>query len=456
MERYRLVANRLWRRDSVMAQVVGLSWPVVVEQLLGTAVGLVNTYVVGHLGAEAIAAVGLSNQLRMLLMALFSAVGVGAAALIARHIGADDPEDASLIGGQSLGLALVVGFIAALPCLFLGGVLLEVMGGEEAVVVLGKPYLAAMGTTMPLMAVLFIGNAALRGAGDTRTPMLVMAVVNLVNGLLTWSLVHGVGPIPSFGFVGAGIAAAGGFGIGGVVVAWVLLGGRSSSDMHVTGGDLRFHPERIGQLLRIGLPSAAEQVVLRVAQLVLAGIVTQLGTKAYAGHQLAIQLLSVGFMPGFAFSVAATTLVGQELGRKAPKRAAACVYKAMWVALAIMGLAGVAVFAFAWPLLRVFTSDPEVIAQGYYALQGCAVMQFPLAVYFVFAGGLRGAGDTRFVLLAQALPIWLVRLTLAPRLGVAWGFGLTGIWAAMVLDVIARAAMVVLRFRGGKWAQLRV
>jgi len=454
MESREIVVSRFWSPDSVVTQVVGLAWPVVVEQLLGTAVGLVNMYVVGRMGAEAIAAVGLSNQLRMLLMALFSAVGVGATVLIARYTGAQEFEEANLIGGQTVGLALVVGAVSAVPCLFYGRVLMDVMGGEPAVVALGEPYLTSMGTTMPLMALLFVGNAALRGAGDTRTPMIVMALVNVINGLLTWGLVYGLGPLPALGFVGAGIAAAAGFGVGGLVVAGILLRGYSSSDLHVSIQHLRLRRDRAKRILGIGLPSAAEQATLRVAQVVLVGIVTQLGTNAYAGHQLAIQLLSVGFMPGFAFSVAATTLVGQELGRKAPRRAAACVYKSMWMALIIMGLAGVGVIAFARPLLRIFTSDPEVVALGYYAMQGCAAMQLPLAVYFVFSGALRGAGDTRFVLLAQALPIWLIRLTLAPLLGIAWGFGLTGIWAAMVLDVIGRAVMVVLRFRGGKWKYL--
>jgi Na+-driven multidrug efflux pump len=184
--------------------------------------------------------------------------------------------------------------------------------------------------------------------------------------------------------------------------------------------------------------------------------VTQLGTAAYAGHQLGIQLLSVAFMPGFAFSVAATTLVGQELGRGAPRRAQACVYTASWMTVAIMCSVGAAAFLLAQPLLQIFTSDPEVVAQGLYAVQGCALLQLPLAWYFVFSGALRGAGDTRFVLLAQAAPIWLVRLPLAFRLGLTFGMGLNGVWAGMILDMIARASLLALRFRSGAWKWLRV
>ena len=197
-------------------------------------------------------------------------------------------------------------------------------------------------------------------------------------------------------------------------------------------------------------------MVMRLAQLVMATVVTELGTAAYAGHQLGIQLLSAAFMPGFAFSVATTTLVGQELGRGAPRRAEACAYSACRMATALMCSIGVAAFLLARPLLQAFTSDPDVVAQGLYAMQGCALIELPLAVYFVFAGALRGAGDTRFVLLTQAVCIWLVRLTLAHRLGLAFGLGLSGVWAAMILDMAGRAAILTLRFRKGAWKWLRV
>jgi len=443
-------------RRSVLAQVLGLAWPVVVEQTLGMTVGLVNTYIVGHLGAAPLVAMGLCIQLSNLLIALFSAVGVGSTALVARHAGASERREAEQVAGQSLLLALAVGLIAAVPCLLWGRSLLAVLGGASDVVALGHSYLLAVGTTMPLMAVLFIGNAALRGAGDTRTPMVVMGLVNLINVGVSGSLVYGLGPLPALGVLGAGIGSAAGVGAGGLVVAIVLLQGRSTTGLRVTPAALRFHPACTRRLLHIGLPGGAEQMAMRLAQLAMATAVTQLGTAAYAGHQLGIQLLSVAFMPGFAFSVAATTLVGQELGQGAPRRAEACVYTASWMTVAIMCSVGAATFLLARPLLQAFTPDPEVVAQGLYAVRGCALLQMPLAWYFVFSGALRGAGDTRFVLLAQAAPIWLVRLPLAFRFGIAFGMGLSGIWAGMILDMVARASLLTLRFRGGAWKWLKV
>ena len=444
-------AGELLSRRSIPLQVLDLAWPVLVEQLLGTAVVLVNTYIVGHLGASALAAVGLSTQLQALLMALFSAVGVGSTALVARHIGANQLRKANRVAGQSFFLSLAVGLLAAVPCILGAEALLRTLGGAEDVVILGRGYLVALGTTMPLMVVLFIGNATLRGAGDTRTPMLVMGLVNLVNVVISPSLVYGFGPLPELGVLGDGIGSATSVGIGGLVVAVILFRGRSSAGLSITRRAMRFDPRATWQLLQIGLPSGVEQFVMRLAQLSLATVVTQLGTAAYAGHQLGIKLLSIAFLPGFAFSVAATTLVGQELGRKAPQRAVACTNTATWMALGVMCIGGAAVFLLATPLLRFFTSDADVIAQGLYAMVGCALIQPSLAWYFVLSGALRGAGDTRFVLLAQAVPIWLVRLPLASSLGLRFGLGLTGVWVGMIMDVTARAVLLGLRFRGEAW-----
>jgi putative MATE family efflux protein len=219
---------------------------------------------------------------------------------------------------------------------------------------------------------------------------------------------------------------------------------------------LRVHPQQILRLVNVGLPCAVEQTTLRISQLILAAVVTQLGTATYAGHQLGIQILSVAFMPGLAFSIAATTLVGQELGRKNPQRAEACVYTTLWMASFVMGLVGLILFLFAEPLLGVFTSEPDVIAQGVQAVRGCAIIDIPLGWYFVLSGGLRGAGDTRFVLLAQSAPIWLVRMPLAYRLGLSLGWGLPGVWFGMILDMSARGMLLMLRLRSGAWKRIQV
>jgi len=451
-----LAPDEAFSRRSVTAQVFGLAWPTLIEQLLGLAVGLVNTYLVGHIGASALAAVGLSTQIVNLLIGLFSAVGVGSTALVARLVGADDPQEAERIAGQSFLLAVAIGLLTLPPCVLWGGAMLALLGGTKDIVAPGGAYLAAVGFAMPLMALLFIGNATLRGAGDMRTPMWVMVLVNLVNVAVSWTLINGLGPFPELGVQGAGIGYGCGIAVGGICVVFALVSGRNSAGIRLRPATLRLQPKATWRLMRIGVPSGIEQTIMRLAQLATAVVVTQLGTPAYAGHQLGLQFLSVSFMPGFAFSVAATTLVGQELGRRAPKRAQACVHTTTWITCLVMSLMGLLAFFTAESLLRVFTNDVEVIDQGIDAVRMGALMQPPLGIYFVLAGALRGAGDTGFVLVAQAVPMWLIRIPLAFLLGPVLGFGLVGVWVAMILDTIGRSVLLWVRFRQGRWRYLRV
>ena len=437
---------------SVRRRVLTLAWPAVLEQLLNMSVGLADTYIVGHLGAAPLAAVGLSVQLLNLFWALFSAIGVGSTALVARRIGAGEPEAAGDVARQSILLALVIGvFVAAI--LWLGAPLfLDWLGAAPDVIQLGTAYLRAVASTVYMLSILFIGSAIMRGAGDTRTPMLVMLVINVVNIVVAYTLAYGVGPLPRLGVLGSGIGAASARGLGGLLMLALLVRGRGPVKIgyKIPRPDLK----TIGQILRVGLPAAAEQLLMRFGQLLLATFITGLGTVAYAAHQVAINALSVAYMPGFGFALAATTLVGQELGARRPERASQSAYEALRMVVSVMAIMGGLVSIFSAQVMGVFTSDPAVIAAGVPALRIAGLAMPFLGIGFTLSGSLRGAGDTISVLVIYGSCIWVVRITnaywLGPRLG------LTGIWIAVGVDFIARAVLLALRFRSGKWKLVEV
>jgi putative MATE family efflux protein len=408
---------------------------VVIEQLLNMSVGLVDTYIVGHLGAAPLAAVGLSMQALSLFWALFAAIGVGSTALVSRHVGAQEPDQANAIARQSVLLALFVGALGS-GTLWAGAPLfLTWLGAEADVIALGISYIRAVASTVFLFSVLWVGSAVLRGAGDTRTPMLLMLVVNVVNIIVTYALVHGLGPLPRLGVLGSGIGAASARGIGGLVMLWLLMRGRGP--IRIGFGIPRPDWSGIGRILRIGLPTAGEQMLMRFGQVVLAAVITGLGTVAYAAHQVAINALSVAYMPGFGFALAATTLVGQELGAKRPDRAHQCAHEAVRLATLVMAVMGVLVSLFASQVMRI------------------AGLVMPLlGVGFTFAGGLRGAGDTTAVLVVLGASIWCVRVAGAYLLSPS--LGLIGIWIAIGLDFGVRSTLLALRFRSGKWKSIRV
>jgi putative MATE family efflux protein len=437
---------------TVRRQVLTLAWPAVVEQMLNMSVGLADTYIVGHLGAPALAAVGLSVQSLNILWSLFSAIGVGSTALVARHIGARDEETANRAAQQSVLIALAVGLVGTLALWIGAPTFLTLLGAAPDVVVLGTGYLRAVASSISLLSVLFVSSAILRGAGDTRTPMMVMLVINGVNIVVAYSLTYGVGSLPALGVLGSGIGAASARALGGLIMIGLLIRGRGpvKIGLHLPRPDLAL----IGRILRVGLPTAGEQLLMRFGQVVLATFIAGLGTVAYAAHQIAINALSVAYMPGFGFALAATTLVGQELGAEHPERAGQSAVEAVRLVALVMSAMGLLASVFAPQVMGVFINDPEVIAIGAPALRIAGLSMPFLGISFTLAGGLRGAGDTTSVLVILACSIWLVRVVNAAWLSPL--MGLAGVWVAIAIDFAVRAGVLALRFRSGKWKLIEV
>jgi len=300
-------------------RVLSLALPAVGEQTLNMAVGLADTFMVGHLGAAAVTAVGLSNQAVMLVTTFFAATATGVTALVARHVGAREPEQANIVTHQGYLLGILFGVLALAFGLSLSRPTMSALQAPAEVIEDGASYLSIVALSFPLAAWLFIGNAALRGSGDTRTPMLVMLVVNVVNIVVAYAAIYGSGPLPALGVAGSAIGAAVGRGMGGLLVTALLLHGHSGLRLYIRRllPDLR----QIRRIANIGLPAGAEQLLMRGAQTTFAATVATLGATAFAAHQIALQAESLSYMPGFGFAMAATTLVGQGLGAREPARA---------------------------------------------------------------------------------------------------------------------------------------
>lgn len=446
--------QRRLQRGTAMRRVLALAWPSVLEQSLVTLVGLVDGYIVGHLGAAAIAGVGMGGQVVNISAALFAAIGVGATALVARHAGACEPEQAKQTAGQALMAAGAIGALAAFAVWLLATPVIAAFGGEPEVVRLGSSWLRIVAPSLLPLAVLLVGAATLRGAGDMRGPLGAMVAVNLVNVAVAWTLTHGLFGFPAMGVRGSAVGAMLGHSVGAAAIVAMLIRGRGQ--LRLGGALPRIDTGRLGRILRIGLPAGTEQMMLQLALTSLAFIITTLGTEAYAAHQIGLRISALSFLPGWGFSVAATTLVGQELGAGRPDRARASAHSAFLLGLTVMSVMGLVLFVFDAPILRLFTDDAEVVRQGTVVIRTSALLQPIIAASFVFSGALRGAGDTKSTLAITAASIWLMRLALSYLFAIALGLGLLGVWLAIGADFAVRASLFWLRFRGGKWAALRV
>jgi multidrug resistance protein, MATE family len=426
-------------------RVFGLAWPVIGENFLETLLGIVDTILVAGLGAVAIAGVGSALQVMFFLISALSALAVGSAVLVAQAIGAGDTVRASRLGRQSL----IWSVLFSIPLTALGFILSEpiiaLFGLEPAVAQIGVQYLqVTMGTVVVLVA-LFIGSGVLRGAGDSRTPLRVTALANLLNVALAYALIYGHMGLPALGPVGSAWATfiARTFAL--VLLLRALWRGRNGVSISGRGG---WRPD-LGvarQVLSIGVPAALEQVLATLGFLALALVVARLGTEVLAAQRITFNALSLSFLPGIGFGIAATALVGQSVGARRIAEGSAVARVATTWAVVWMSVIATLLIIFAPQIFHLFTSEAAVIEAGVPGLRVLALTQPFWAVLFVQAGALRGTGNTRFPLVVTGTSIWAA-VALAYALLETLGGGLVSVWAAFALLAPVMAFLVWRRFR---------
>ncbi len=435
--------------------VMRLAWPVMAEQVLATITQLVDIAMVGRLGAAAIAAVGISLQPLMLAFSIFGALSVGTTAVVARSIGSGAPREASRALRQSL---IVSGLLAAILCLWAyryAYLVVGIMGPQPDVLELGVGYVRVILPGVIFMMASFSISAALRGAGDTVTPMKVNLAVNVINPILNYIFIFGALGFPAMGVRGAALGTTLVRGAGGIVLLILVI--RGPGPLRIAWGDgPAFQRDMILRIVRVGLPAALEQFISRVGQVFFLRVVSGLGTMAYAAHTVAVNAEAISFMPAFGFATAATTLVGQNLGAGDPEMAERSCWTTWKITTVIGGVAALLMLTVPGYMMRIYTNDPEVIAIGTSLLRIVAFAQIPMTTFFVMAGGLRGAGDTRAMLYISTGSVWLVRLLLAQVFTGILGRGIEFVWYAMVLDWFVRGGLAVLRFRSGTWKDIEV
>jgi putative MATE family efflux protein len=444
------------RQRDFRSEILRLAWPAIVENLLHTMVGIVDTAMVGRLGAGALAAVGLGNQVNQLGLTVFFGPchrqhGPRGQARRCRRAGSRPCRGQAVLG---LGSFCFWHCHAHLPRRGPGVLGVLFRRAEAAVLAEAAGYVRIVSLAMILNFFLIVINAVLRGAGDTKTPMQITALVNVINVVVNALFIYGLGPFPALGVAGAAVGTAVAQACGGLLALWVLLRNRLLP-VRLTDS-FRPDPEVIRRITSIGVPAGVEQGMLRVGQLIYTMIISSLGTVPYAAHQVALNAESLSFMPGAGFGVAATTLVGQNLGAGRPGDAEKAGRITRSLGMLVMSSMGLIFFLFPAPIVRIFSHDPEVLAQAVVCLRLVALAQPSLAVWMILAGGLRGAGDTRAIMKMVMVSFMGVRLGLAYVLSLRLGLGLTGAWIGMVADLFLRSLLIQRRFSRGGWKLIKV
>jgi putative MATE family efflux protein len=424
-------------------EVLRLGLPVAVSNLLHRMVTAVDIFLVGGLGASAVAAVGLGQLLVFISMTVVWGVSTGTMVAVAQHWGAARRAEAGRIAVHGLLATVVLTVPLAVAGIFFAGEAAGFLGASAAVQALVEQYCQWVFLAFPATALVHVLISTMYAAGDTRTPMWIVLILNLFHVGLAVPLIYGYLGLPALGVQGAAIAVA-----SAEVLGVLLLWWQGWARGYLAKG--RWEVACIRPIVKVGWPVAVDRTVWQAGQAVYAKILLLYGTAAFATHQLGVNIEALSFMPGLALGVAAATLVGQKVGAGDMLRARLVMAEANRLGILFMSGMGVIFFLFPEPLIRLFTADQELIRLGGVFLRIAAVSQIPLAVTLVLQGALRGAGDTPYILRVTIVGIWGVRVPVAAA--AAWmGLSVAYIWWAFFLDWVARMILLQRRCRSTRW-----
>ncbi len=443
----------------IRKNVLKLAIPIMVEQTFVMLLGVCNTMMAGHIGEEAVSAIGMVDSVNMLFISFFAALSVGATVVVAQQIGQGQAKKANETAKQAIISGLIISIIITLGLwIFRIAIINFLYGSAEKLIKLdAKLYIEFTLLTYPFIAVEQIANGILRGTGDTKTPMYITMFMNIVNIALGYLLIYGIYVlnIPSLGIMGAAMSIAIARTIGTIAIMIVLFRGSKNiqiNKLYLFKFDMKIQKD----IFNIGIPAGMEQVIFNAGKLVVQVFIVTMGTASIAANAIGMSISQIINVPGNAICLAATTLVGQYVGRNDIKGAkSTLIYLVKFTTICLVSLGCLFVPIAEW-MASFYTNDSEVIKLTAILIKSNSMALLAWAISFVLSAGLKGAGDTRYTMITAFIGMWVFRICLGYILGVACRIGILGIWLAMYIDWIIRGLMYLMRMKGTKWLKHRL
>ena len=441
-----------------------IALPSVCEMVLTSLIGSIDTMMVSTLGTDAVAAVGLVGQPRMLMLCMFMALNIGVTAIVARRKGQGLQEEASRTLRNALVMIVMLAAVLMAAGLAFAKPLMSFAGANEDTLEMSTDYFRILAWFLPIQALTMCINAAQRGTGNTKTTMYVNITANLVNVLFNYLLINGKLGFPRLGVHGAAYATAIGFCVGFIMAVYSLISeSKHGSFLRVSLHDSwALHLETVKAILKTGGNAMIEQIFLRIGFFTYAKIVAGLGTDSFAAHQICMQFLNLSFTFADGIGVAGTSLVGQMLGQKRPDLSVVYGKCSQRIAITTAFILATCIIIFRAPLLSLFI-HPEEYNNAQYVLELAMRVMLVVALFqpfqtssVVFSGCLRGAGDTKYVARVMMICVALIRPVAAITAVYVFKLDLVGAWMASLIDMIIRMILVARRFGGGKWHDIKV
>lgn len=443
-------------KKDIFRRTIQIAWPSILESFLVSLVGFIDTIMVSTLGTAAIAAVGLTTQPKFIGLAIFLSLNVAVSALVARRKGQDDRENANRVLVQSIMIVLILTIIVSIVCVAFADPIIRMAGSAEDTHEDAVAYFRIIMGGMFFNVMSLVINAAQRGAGNTKIALKTNLVSNGVNIIFNYLLIGGNLGFPKLGVSGAAIAT---------VIGTVFAFGMSvySVTRHKDRflclrvyHRLHFDRATMGAILNIGSSTLAEQIFLRIGFLTYAIIVANLGTVAFAAHQVGMNIMSLSFSLGDGLSVAAVALVGQSLGANRGDLAKIYGGVCQRIGLIFACIMSVVFVCFGRYIFMLFSSDPEILDYGQMIMDLLTVVVFFQITQVIFSGCLRGAGDTRYTALVSLISVAFIRPFSGWLFCYPLALGLFGAWLGLAFDQIMRFILTWVRFRRGRWTNIKI
>ena len=429
--------------------LVLLAVPMVLETLLESLFAVVDIFFVAHLGADAIATVGLTESMMSLIYAVAIGLGIGAAAVVARRVGEHDPSRASHAGGQAILLGVLVSLPISLIGLTLAPDLLKVLGASAGVRSVGSGYTRVLLGGNAAVLLLFLINAVFRGAGDASIAMRSLWLASGCNMVLGPLFIFGVGPFPRLGVTGAAVGTTIGRSIG--VLYQVRQLARRRGRIAIRAGDFFPDVRQLASLVRLSGSGILQILIGTASWLALIRVLALFGSTVLAGYTIGIRVIVFALLPSWGLSNAAATMVGQNLGAKKPERAERAVWMAAWYNMWVLGALGVLFVVFAGPIIAIFTRDAAIAPWGVGCLRIVSAGFVFYAYGMVVSNAFNGAGDTWTPTVLNLVCFWLLEVPLAWALSRLPAFGPHGVFVAIAVAFSTLALSSSLLFRRGRW-----
>ena len=431
--------------------VWGLAWPSILANVLFASVGVVALKAVGNLGTDAVAAVGTGGRIFFVIQSIMMAISTGTTALVARAYGARKYQEASQVLYDSMLISVFLSFISIFVIWVAGEDLMNLFGLELEAKEFALDYLKVLILFSPAFGASIIFGAAVRAAGDVKTPLYLGFIQNVINIFLLIGLVNGRYGFPELGVVGAAYAGGISFAIGSVLGIFVWVSKIITIPLPKLNN---FSFGRFRELIQVSTPAGLEQGVFQMGLLLYFWIISLYGNAPIAAYNVGINILMLSFMVGQGFTVAGATLTGQFLGAENPKEAKRSGWRSAGLTMVSMGILGIVLALASRPIAGFFVDDPEVIRLTVLFVWLLGIMQPLMALEFALGGALRGAGDTKSPLYIITISLVFFRLTFAGFF-VLLNFPIEYIFGSLIIDYIVKAILFTYRFESGRWIKLK-